>query len=336
VFAVRAPADLLAVRFAWSPAWETMGAVRTLVDERARPYHTAWHRAVADRVARLDLDPLFAVHPVRGYVPDFMSPPPDRANPRLADQLAQIRSTPATRVAHELVLCRRTVRDPRYQRLLDGFVGDPAAARDLLAARLQEAWSELVAPFWTRIRGLLDRDIAERSRILASQGLRRVLADIHPRIRWTAEGISVADGYRTRVALDERGLVLLPSAYLWPAVAAVVDEPWLPTIAYPARGIGELWNSPAAPPHALGRLIGRTRALILAALEHPQGTSTLAGRLGLSPAGVSAHLIAMRDAGLVIATRRRHEVLYRRTPLGSSLLRGGLPPVRRDTAVTEQ
>ena len=30
--------DLLAVRFAWSPAWETLGALRTLVDERSRAY----------------------------------------------------------------------------------------------------------------------------------------------------------------------------------------------------------------------------------------------------------------------------------------------------------
>jgi hypothetical protein len=34
----------------------------------------------------------------------------------------------------------------------------------------------------------------------------------------------------------------MPSAYLWPNVATIVDEPWLPTIVYPARGIADLWE----------------------------------------------------------------------------------------------
>ena len=39
----------------------------------------------------------------------------------------------------------------------------------------------------------------------------------------------------------------MPSAYLWPHVAAIVEEPWLPTIIYPATGIAGLWQaSPAA------------------------------------------------------------------------------------------
>jgi hypothetical protein len=32
----------------------------------------------------------------------------------------------------------------------------------------------------------------------------------------------------------------MPSAYLWPNVAAIVEEPWQPTIVYPADGIAEL------------------------------------------------------------------------------------------------
>ena len=50
---------------------------------------------------------------------------------------------------------------------IDGFLANPAAARDLLATRLQEAWQMLVAPFWVRVRTMLDRDIEHRSRTLA-------------------------------------------------------------------------------------------------------------------------------------------------------------------------
>jgi len=41
---------------------------------------------------------------------------------------------------------------------------------------------------------------------------------------------------------------------------------------------------------------------------------------GLSPAGVSRHLLALRDAGLVATARHGHEVRYRRTELGAALL----------------
>ena len=88
----------------------------------------------------------------------------------------------------------------RWQRgervLIESYLRDPAAARDFLADRLHDVWRELVAPFWIRIRDLLDRDIQERTRQLAQHGLRRVLDELHPRIRWTSRGLSVRDGGR--------------------------------------------------------------------------------------------------------------------------------------------
>jgi DNA-binding transcriptional ArsR family regulator len=325
LFAFRARDDLLAVRFACSPVWETQAAVRTFADARARAQHEPWHRLVRERALRLDLTPLLAVQPVRGYVPDFLAPPPHTAWPRLRDQLAQIRATPPARVAHELERCLETVEGEQNRRLLGSYLAEPTRARDLLASRLQAAWTELVAPFWIRVRALLDREIEQRSRTLARHGLRRMLQELHPRIRWTKRGLSCADRTGRTVEIDERGLVLMPSVYLWPKVAAIVDEPWLPTIAYPARGVGDLWRTPTPPPAALARLLGRTRALVLASLDQPLSTTTLAALLELSPAGASRHLLALRDAGLVSTARHGHEVQYRKTRLGSALLRSGTP-----------
>ncbi|HZD69904.1 MAG TPA: DUF5937 family protein [Actinomycetes bacterium] len=323
LLALRTQDSLMAVRFACSPAWETLAAVRTLVDDRARAYHQPWHRLVRERLARLDLAPLLAVEPLRGFTVDFLTPPPRTAMPRLRDQLAEIRATPPAQVAHELQLCRQTVEDDQLRRLLDAFLADPAAARDLLAARLHEVWAMLVSPFWVRVRTLLERDIEQRSRTLARHGLRRVLDELHPRIRWTRRGLSCADRSGRTIDLDERGLVLMPTAYLWPCVVAIVDEPWQPTIVYPARGIAELWRAPTTPPDALARLLGETRALVLAGLDRPLSTTALAALLELSRAGASRHLLALRDGGLVSATRHGHEVRYRRTALGSDLLHGG-------------
>jgi DNA-binding transcriptional ArsR family regulator len=277
---------------------------------------------VRERAARLDLTPLLALQPPRGFVPDFLTPPPRTPRPRLCDQLAEVRATPPAQVARELERCRGWVPDERYRALIDGYLADPARTRDLLADRLQEAWTELVAPFWVRIRALLERDVEYRSRTLARHGWRRVLEELHPRIRWTKRGLSCVDRSGRTVLLDERGLVLMPSAYHGPKIAAIVDQPWLPTIAYPVRGIADLWRTPAGSPAALARLLGRTRALVLTSLDEPLSTTTLAALMEVSPAGVSRHLLALRDAGLVSTMRHGHEVRYGRTSLGSALLRG--------------
>ncbi|HEX5298521.1 MAG TPA: DUF5937 family protein [Streptosporangiaceae bacterium] len=321
LFALRTRDDLLAVRFAISPVWETQAAVQAFADERGRSYHQPWLQLVQPRAGRLDLAPLLAVLPRHGYVPDFLTPPPRTSRPALLDQLAQISAARPAQVARELERCRDSVNHEQHRRLLTHLLTDPERARDELAARLHAAWTTLVAPFWVRIRTLLDRDIDERSRTLARHGLRSALDELHPKIRWTKRGLSLADRTGRTVAIGERGFLLMPSAYLWPHVAAIIEEPWQPTIIYPAAGIADLWQAPATPPAALGRLLGRTRALILTALDQPLSTTALASATELSPAGVSRHLLALRDAGLLTTARHGHEVRYRRTELGSALLR---------------
>jgi hypothetical protein len=310
--------DLSTVRFAWSPAWETLLAVRMFIDPRGRPYHQSWHAAMAGEAARLHLAPLFTVNPLRGSVPDFLAPPPHQPAPRFRDQLEEIRATPPGQVTEDLRRCRQTLTG-KAQGALDKMLTDPAAARDLLAGQLQAAWERLVAPFWPRIQAVLDADVAYRSRQLTGHGLRPMLEGIDARITWGDGTVVVNDGMDLMVDLRGRGLVLMPSAYIWPVVAAVVDEPWQPTIVYPARGIAELWQQAAPPPDALVRLLGRTRALLLARLDRPASTGTLAALHGLSPSGTSKHLIAMRDAGLITGTRHGHEIRYARTRLGTEL-----------------
>src|SRR5215471_11378888 len=312
--------DLGTVRFARSPAWETLAAVRMFIDPRGRPYHESWRTAVAEEASRLHLAPLFAINPLRGSIPDFLTPPPRVPGPRISDQLEEIRSTPPDQVSEELRRCRDTL--PRNAHgAVDQMIADPAAARDLLARQLQAAWERLVAPYWPRIAAVLDADVAHRSRQLADQGLRPMLDGSDSRIAWGDGAVLVDDGMDLTVELRGRGLVLMPSAYIWPTVVAIVDEPWQPTIVYPARGIASLWQQAAPPPDALVRLLGRTRALLLARLERPASTTTLAALHGLSQSGASKHLIAMRDAGLITGGRHGHEVRYARTQLGTALSR---------------
>lgn len=320
LFAMRDRDSLTAVRFAISPAWEAQAALQSLTDERGATYHQPWLTRVQTAAAGLDLAPLLAALPRRGYVPDFLAPPPPTSRPSWAKQLAQMRATTPEQVARELDRCLQTVPDRWRHRLLTGFLTDPQRARDDLADRLTDAWATLIAPYWIRIRALLERDIGRRSWALARHGLRRTLDQLHAKTRWTAHGLQLADGRDDTVEVDRRGLLLMPSAYLWPHVATIIEPPWLPTIVYPAAGIADLWNAPASPPDALGQLVGHSRAHILACLDQPLSTTALAAITGLSPAGVSAHLLTLRDAGLLSTTRYGHEVRYHRTELGSALL----------------
>jgi DNA-binding transcriptional ArsR family regulator len=158
---------------------------------------------------------------------------------------------------------------------------------------------------------------------VADYGLERVLGDLHPRARWTGRTLVIAAASAGVCRLRGAGLLLMPSVFVWPGLAAVTDPPARPALVYPARGIAELWQ-PARTRHsdALARLLGQTRARLLESLAEPASTHTLAGRHGLAPSTVSEHLTALYHARLVTRRRHRHAVLYQRTPLGTDLAGG--------------
>ncbi|GLY91571.1 ArsR family transcriptional regulator [Actinoallomurus iriomotensis] len=313
--------DLLRCRFATSPLWETVNAVRAFVDPRSHPYLRPWWEQVRDDPPA---DELLAVQSPRGYTPDFLSPPPREAAPSVEDQLAAVRATPPGQVRAEL---RRvdlaTCPSPAAVRAM---IADPETARDVLAAGLEDAWRRLVLPWWPRVRELIDGDIEYRSRLVAAYGLGHVVAGLDERVRWSGQSIVIEPaGGDVERELDGDGLILMPSAFVWPSVTAVVDRPWQPTLIYPARGIGALLGGRVTAPAPLARLLGRTRGLILADLAEPATTAALAARHGLAPSTVSAHLSALEGAGLLTRRRTGHEVRYRHTPLGRALAEGLMP-----------
>ena len=140
-------------------------------------------------------------------------------------------------------------------------------------------------------------------------------------VRWRDDRLAVRTLFDARVPLAGRGLILIPSAFSWQSVAPIIDPPWQPTLIYPARGVELLWQPGEADPRTLARVIGRSRADLLTALEAPRSTTQLARRLGLSPGAVSQHLSALGAIGLLTAARHGREVLYLRTPLADQLQR---------------
>ncbi|MGH3461416.1 MAG: ArsR/SmtB family transcription factor [Kribbellaceae bacterium] len=78
---------------------------------------------------------------------------------------------------------------------------------------------------------------------------------------------------------------------------------------------------------ALGALVGRARAAILARLDVPMTTTALARELGQSAGTVSTHLSILRACGLLTSWRAGRSVLYRRTPLAASVLAASGSPI---------
>lgn len=306
---------LLACRFAISPLYETMSAVRLLTRPSAGVHHAPWLRAVEPALERLDLTPLTLLTPHRSYGPDFLNPAPGTPNTTFETELAKLRATPAARVRREIDLCLRQrfgATPPPASHILMGR-GD--TARELCGDTLLAAWHALVQPWWPQIHQILEADIAYRSRLIADTGLAAALTDLHPRLTWSGRTLTVVVRSGEQLAVGADGIVLVPTAF---GSLGVSYDP--PSIAYPARGLGTLWATPAASPEPLAHLLGASRANILLHLDYPASTTGLAARCRLPLSSVSEHLAILRAAGLVSTHRTGRRLQHTRTPLGTQLI----------------
>ena len=310
--------DFLRTRFAISPLFEATASIAGLKDPSRASIHLPFLRAARAALRDLDLPLLWALVAARGYTPDFISPPPDSPLPDVEAEIARVGRTPAAQVRLEVGW------------LYPG--GPPDVLRPVLerggarrvAAELRTYWDAVMAPVWDRVRGVLEDDIAHRARLLTAAGPLEVFGDLHPDVAWREGGLELDRPHRATVALGGRGLQLVPAAFMWPAAGAMFDPPWQPSLLYPPRGVGLLWEPPEVDDGALAAVVGHRRAAILRELDREATTTDLARTLRAGAPGVSEHLGALRRAGLVRARRQGREVLYARTAAGDALLRASV------------
>jgi DNA-binding transcriptional ArsR family regulator len=318
--------DLTMSRFALSPLWELTHALRLLANPPDEPVLRPWLVRARDRYRALtreaDIAVILALAPP-GYGADFLTPVPTGVSTTISDLLDQVRSTP-TRQAHREVteaLRRQPFVEPRIRRILTGE-RVTAYIADVLAA----AWQTLLEPEWRTLRAILERDVVYRAGQLTSRGWAAALGDLHPELSWEPGRIVLPRmPGDTDAALGGRGLLFVPSVFIWPKLALGLDPPWPPALIYPARGVAALWERPgrehagARPGTALDRLLGPLRAAILITLEEPASTTQLAATLSQSLGGIGDHLAVLREAGLISRARSGRSVLYRRTPVGDAV-----------------
>jgi DNA-binding transcriptional ArsR family regulator len=312
------PQDLAHTRFALSPLWEVVASVRVVKAPGTHAVHGPWQEWARTRLAAVDWGLLSDLVPAASPVlPGFLAPGQPTLVADLDLELAALREVPAA-----------VVRSP-----LEGLPGvptaavtdlydDPTAGLARLAQQVRNYWDAALAPHWPRTLALLESDIRHRARLLAEGGAHRLFSDLDPAVTWEGDRLLLDHRSATgRTRLGGRGLLLAPSVFIWPRIASVVVPPWQPTLRYPPRGVGTLWERRERPaPRALARVLGATRARLLVTLDNPASTAALARATGLTPGGVSQHLTALRDAGLVSAHRSGRYVLYARTRVAEALL----------------
>ncbi|MGB8652480.1 MAG: DUF5937 family protein, partial [Mycobacteriales bacterium] len=222
--------DVLRLRFAVSPIWEVLAAVRAVHLGTVPPSLRPW-RALVEPVAT---PVLVALQASRRYTPDFLTPPPVAGERSIEAEIELVAQTPLDVVREE---CRRA-----------GVpVDDPRALRDRVVEEMRDAWACLLQPHWPRLHRVLATDVDHRSRRLVSGGITSLLEDLHETVSWSAHALRVRGPVRDRRELHGEGVVLMPSVFGVGRPVVILDPPYQPVLIYPARGVATAFTAPVAP-----------------------------------------------------------------------------------------
>jgi DNA-binding transcriptional ArsR family regulator len=321
------PEDYRRIRFAFSPIAEAVTSLRAL--SAPNGLHRPWLSAVSRRLDGVDMDLLTALVRPTGYIPDFISPPLPGRTASFETSLAQIAETDLGIVFAELEhLAQHKVAQQgpgRSQRaeLMRELLAHPQRAVGRTVEALSLYWQAALQPHWPRMHALLQADLAYRLDELAAGGVTQLFRTLHPSVAMQGDLLTIVKYYNGHAQLRQRGLLLIPCAFVWPDVLVSTADP-LPTLTYSPRGLGRLWESaPDTSTSPLADVVGRTRAAILALLELPMSTTQLAGQLDLAAPTLNVHLKSLQAAGILSSRRDGRAVLYRRTTLGDLLLASG-------------
>jgi DNA-binding transcriptional ArsR family regulator len=354
-FAVPADDALDRVAFAYSPLQEAVLSLHVLVAPKHHALQHEWVRemrrlpaGLKRRIAEFgfayrwtmpgfvtaspeaefsdfeqDLSEL-AGHEPQTLAFDFLRPLYDHAGRRDTALLAD----DAVR-RHALGQCNRHGASPELVALI---FDDPAELGRRFAALLTDYWDAAFSGEWSRLEPRLTDAVAQAGREIAVDGLYSFVRGLSPRLRVDPEGedfgLDLPHDHRVEVT-EERKLVLVPSAFVWPHVRVNCDEPWPLTLVYPAPFVIEAARPRIPSPDLVQVLDALGNATRLHALklvtERPRSTQELARLVGLTQAGVSKHLQKLAAAGLVSTRREGYYVLYsadaeRLRPLSGTLI----------------
>jgi hypothetical protein len=157
--------DLITSRFAISPLWELVHAVRRVSETTDHAPLRPWLARYRPRARAINLEVVLALQAPHWGV-DFLTVVPAGTSPTIEEQLAEVRRTPADRVRRDAEEAFRRCGGVS-PRIRDILLGENAANH--IADVLAVAWDELLAPEWPVLRAVLERDIVHRAGQLAAR-----------------------------------------------------------------------------------------------------------------------------------------------------------------------
>jgi len=320
--------DLTKVRIAPSPLWETVSSFGVLLHHGLDTVHAPWAKRTRRILPGTDVSPLIAAMCIERACPDFLSPPPDASAAGFEEELERLRATPSEVVYAEVWTLIQGEKDrfgslpTEQERLLRGYLNDPEGSLKRLVDTLMRYHDLAIAPYWPRMREHLEGDTLKRGQALALGGVEALLSGLSPKLSYSGGAIRFDKPYELVIDPGGRGITLVPCIFVWPRVEVLIQSGYQPTLAYGPHGVAKLWTSSSPAPNgtALEAALSTGRASVLRSLHIPRTTTELANHLRLSPAGVSAHLSRLKDAGLVEPHRSGKRVYYRLSHAGESLL----------------
>ena len=249
----------------------------------------------------------------------FAAMPPERAQYELARPTFFYLEEDAggrESLAREEVRARIRTQVSRYggPALAELLLDDPAAVQGRIVEMLGEYWEQSFAEEWARLEPALAEEVERAGGVdpIALLGQVRAELKVDPDRRLLLRRslhhheVDVTAGNPLR---------LIPSAYVWPHVRINCDAPWPLAVLYPPATMRNGVTSVSAPEplvKALRAAADPTRLQILRLVaEQPRSTEELAPLVGLSESGLSKHLRALTEAGLLSTHRQGWYVLYR-------------------------
>lgn len=308
------PDALQASRFAVSPLAETLSEItllRKALDRRvASPRVEAFGRW-------LGTDPfvrgLLRLVTATKYLPDFVAIPPQGGlTGSLVDELAAMRAIDDVEARAMLAEAQQ------FAWASDGIAWAEVDRITHRTARMfTDFWAQFVEPDWQRRRAIMERDIHHRAGVIAVSGWRRALEGLAPGVQWVGhDAIQFSTQSYADRHIGSDGLIFVPHTGLsgqW-----TCESPSRIAFVYPAKGT---MAEDSRMDAGVARLLGRGRASIVAELRMSATPSQLAVVLGVSLGTVSAHLAALREAGVVTTRRSGRTVYYELTSVGDELAR---------------
>ncbi|MEU4827981.1 winged helix-turn-helix domain-containing protein [Actinomadura sp. NPDC023710] len=268
---------------------------------------------------------LLPLVPASSYFPDFLTPYEGMYGFEVG--LDAVLSTPRGRIGSELHRLTTRSGAPSWgTELAQGRL----SALHLLGDTMRAYFNSALVPLWPAIT---DRIATERTRLAAvhaTRGVHTMLANLFPAAIWHPRDRVLETPYPIKhsVHLDGRGLTLIPSWFCSGSPVAFADTDLPPLLVYPI----DHTPAPGPVPDALSKLIGGTRAAILATVTFGTPTTAILRRTGISASQLSRHAAVLRDNGLITEARHAGRTFYTRTPLGDTVTSPSTSPLRSSSA----